>query len=240
MPTQAQIENRIHKFLGYGNLGNKNQPTIWFIGMEEACGECPEDLEVRFRRTNNKEVLDVQRLKGVKEHEELFLPGSKKQRTWWKLILILLTLDSKNNDTEEIKQYQRKSFARSNSKHCVLELMPLPCKSTHEKDWPYKKFRRTRKEYLKDFTNGRIELFKDSIKKHKPKIVIFYSFSKSYLDNWFKIIGCDYKSITKSKNLYCYRTQKIKYFMIPHPNKWGLTYDDWTHIAKSIKKEISD
>ena len=200
MLTIDLIENRINHFWGYGNL----QSDIWFVGMEEGFHGSLEDLNNRFQKTKNKNVIDIKDdMIGVKDHIKWFNNNSNLQKTWHKLIFILLTLRSKENTAiDDLKHFQRNEFARLNSDHCSLEFMPLPSKSVNPRDWMYKQFGvdylKNRKEYTKKIMPLRISLFKKIISQYKPKIIIFYSLS--YLDKWKEIIGKS--SIIHSKEIY--------------------------------------
>lgn len=232
MISKELIENRIKNFWGYGNLNS----DIWFIGMEEGFHGTLADLENRFNRTKDKSVIDLQNdMADVKDHMKWFLSNSGIQRTWWKLILILLTLKSEENITnDKIKEFQKKEFGRLNSNHCSLEFMPLPCRSTKKKDWFYEQFGidylKTRKRYHDKIMPLRIKLFQDLIENYKPKIVICYSFS--YIKKWKEIIGCN---LSKKKNLYYCKKDKTNFFVIPHPTARGMTNNDWNEIAQNIK-----
>lgn len=233
MLTKELIEKRINKFLGYGNLDS----DIWFIGMEEGFDGNLADLENKFNRTKDKSVIDLQDgMTDVQGHMNWLSPNSNIQRTWGKLIRILLTLKSNEKVTNDrIKEFQKKEFCRSNSNHCNLEFMPLPCRSTKNKDWFYNKFEidylKTRKKYLDKITPLRIKLFQKLIKKYKPKIIICYSFD--YLKNWKNIIGCD---LSEEKNFHHCRKDKTDFFVIPHPTARGKTNNHWDEIAQNIKQ----
>jgi len=128
----------------------------------------------------------------IQDHMKWFLPNSNIQKTWGKLILILLTL--KFNETitnDKIKEFQRKDFGRLKSNHCNLEFMPLPCRSIRNSDWFYNQFKinylENRKNYIDKIMPFRIKLLQDLIKRYTPKVVICYSFS--YLEKWKRIIG---------------------------------------------------
>jgi len=121
MLSKELIEKRINKFLGYGNLDS----DIWFIGVEEGLADgTSTDLEKRFKRIEDESVVDIQDESDVQGHMKWFLPNSKLQRTWCKLILILLTLKSNNEKitNDRIKEFQRNEFGRLNSNHVVLNL----------------------------------------------------------------------------------------------------------------------
>ena len=233
MITRELIEKRINTFWGYGNLDS----DIWFIGMEEGFHGNLTDLENRFNRTKDKSVIDLQDgMSDVQDHMKWFLPNSNIQRTWSKLILILLTLKSNYKITNyNIKEFQRKEFGRLNSNHCSHEFMPLPCRSIKKKDWFYDKFEidylESRRKYLDKIMPLRIKLFQELIKRYNPKIIICYSFS--YLEKWKEIIGCN---LSKKKNLYHCKKDNTDFFVIPHSTAHGMTNNDWIEIAQNIKQ----
>lgn len=227
------IENRIKNYWGYGNLNS----DTWFVGMEEGFDGSLSDLEKRFNKTKDRCVIDIKSdMQDVPDHFKWFSPNAPSQRTWSKLILILLMLySSEEVSLDVIKKYQRNNFARLNSDHCVLEFMPFPCKSVRKKDWFYDQFKidylETRKTYLKHVMPIRIELFKKLLKKHSPKVVIFYSLS--YLDKWSDIIS---EKFSKNENLYHCKQDSTHFFVIPHPVAYGLKNSDWIDIACNIKR----
>lgn len=233
MLSKELIEKRINKFWGYGNLNS----DIWFIGMEEGFHGSLTDLENRFNRTKDKSVIDLQDdMTDVQDHMKWFLPNSNIQRTWGKLILILLTLRSNEKViNDKIKEFQRNEFCRLNSNHCSLEFMPLPCRSIRNKDWFYNQFGidylETRKKYLDKIMPLRIKLFQDLIEKYNPKIIICYSFS--YLEKWKEIIE---SNLSQKKNLYHCKKDKTDFFVIPHSTAHGMTKNDWDEIAQNIKQ----
>jgi hypothetical protein len=233
MINRELIEKRINNFWGYGNLRSKT----WFIGMEESFEGTLEDLEKRFNKTRGNPVIDLHDdMSEIKEHMKWFLPNSNIQSTWSKLILILLTLDSDEKiGSEKMKEFQRKEFARSGSNHCSLDLMPLPCFSLKGNDWIYDQFGidylENRTEYLKKVMPLRIKLLQALIADHKPRLIIFYSFT--YLDKWREISGCDFM---EGNNLYFGNKKKTCFYVIPHPVAQRMKADDWLEIARNIKK----
>lgn len=231
MITKELIEERINTFWGYGNL----KSDIWFVGMEEGFNGSLNDLEDRFQRTHGKKVIDIQDdMIGVDDHTKWFSPNSNIQQTWGKLILVLLF--QRNGDIvskETIKQYQRNNFGRLTSDHCILELLPLPSRSTNKKDWMYEQFHieylKDRRTYLHEIVPRRLTLFRKLLLQYNPKIVIF--FSLSYLDYWKILINEDLQ-----KNGLIYQTRNVSpnFFVIPHPTAYGLSKNDWYSIYSSI------
>ena len=236
MITTELIENRIENFWGYGNLDS----DIWFIGMEEGFNGSQNELKNRFEKTYDRSVIDIQNdMNDVEDHMKWFYGKPNIQRTWSKLILILLTITRNNNklENEEIGEFQKKLFGRLNSDHCLLEFMPLPSKSIKVQDWIYDQFNidylKTRRSYIKNIMPKRIISLTKLIKKNKPKALIFYSFT--YLKKWKSIVSKEFK-FTDGIHISC--TEKTKYFIIPHPTAHGMTKSQWNDIAQKIKEKI--
>lgn len=234
MITTKIIKDRVEKFLWYWNIDS----DIWFIWMEEWFSWDINDLEKRFKKTDWKSLIDIKRdMDWIEDHMIAFLPNSNIQRTWSKLILILLIFEWEDNiDIDIIKNYQRNKFARIDSNHCSLEFMPLPCKSINKKDWIYNQFwisyLKTRKDYLNNIMPSRINLFKDLINKYNPKVIIFYSFT--YLEKYKQIIWCE---LIKHWNLYYNKINNTLFFVMPHPTAHWYTNKDWLEISNNIKNK---
>lgn len=232
MINKEIIEKRTKNFLWYWNINS----SIWFLWMEEGFWGTIEELKIRFKSSENKNIIDVYHdMINVSDHIKRFVPNAPIQKTLSKLILIYLTLKGKNNiSNEDIREIQTNVFGRINSDTCNLELMPLPCRSVNEKDWIYKDFNIpwlwSRKEYIQIFMPQRICLFQKLIHEKKPKIIIFYSFS--YKDKRDLII---WKPTQKIGNLFFYKGVYTKFFIVPHPTAHWLTKNDWHKIAEDIK-----
>lgn len=231
------IEERIKNFWGYGNL----KSDIWFIGMEEGYNQNSEVLLERFEATSGKEIFDIyDDLKVDPGHNFWFEKNAPTQSTYRKLIYILLYLQNKIEPTlEEIRQFQINKFGRKNSNHAVLELMPLPAKSTKEKDWLYAETEisglQNRKEYLAKHKQSRVERLKELMGEYKPKIVIFYS--RIYLSDWQKTADTILKEVLPKK-LHIAKDHDTIYAVIPHSTAFGLSANDWREIAESIAKYL--
>lgn len=232
MIPRELIENRINNFLGYGNINS----DIWFVCMEEGFGGTQEDLKLRLNVTKDKTVIDIQNdMMDVPDHMRYFVDGHPPiQRTWSKMIIMLLTFDSEGVSTEDIRKYQRTKLGRLIGNHCILDFMPLPSCSTNEEDWSYKDFGidylENRSIYLQEIMPIRVKLFQKHIKEQRPKNVIFCS--RTYLPRWSEIAGCEFKEMD---NLYFCRRSGINYFVTPHPTAHGLSSADWVKMAVEIK-----
>jgi hypothetical protein len=227
------IKERIKNFWGYGNLDG----DTWFVGMEEGYSEENESLEDRFTATAGAQVFDVyESLKIDPGHVFWFEEGAPTQATYRRIIYIHLYLKNGVEPTiEDIRTFQIQELGRSKSNHALLELMPLPSKSIREKDWLYAKFGveglSSRKEYLKTYKHERVKGLRDLIKKHKPKVVLFYSLS--YFNEWQSVVGEPLDEIIPRK-LYTKKNDNTLYAVVPHSVAVGMSKDNWREIALAL------
>ncbi len=227
------IIDRIKNFWGYGNLDS----DVWLVGMEEGYGEKNESLEHRFKATSGAQVFDVyEDLKIDPGHVFWFEEGAPTQSTYRKLIYIYLYLQNREEPhLEDIRKFQIKELGRKKSNHALLELMPLPSRSIQPKDWLYTdafvEGLSSRKEYLKTYKPERVKALGALIKKHKPKIVLFYSFT--YLKEWGEVIGVELQQVIP-KRLYTAKDNDTMYIVVPHSTSRGVSNAEWKNIAEKI------
>jgi len=231
------IQERIKNFWGYGNLDS----DVWFVGMEEGCdGSIPKIIQ-RFESTSRGEVFDiVADMQGQEDHLALFKENASLQKTYRRLIYFLLYIQTKREPTpDEMRAYQINHFGRKNNNHAVLELMPMACHSMHEKDWVYggvdiEGFA-SKKEYLKKYAPLRVDLLRELIRTHKPRIVIFYVMS--YRKYWSLIPSVPFEEVIKGK-LYIAKDDSTAYAVVPHSVAHGMSNNDWKQIAETILTTI--
>lgn len=236
MNLPEKIQSRINNFWGYGNP----KSDIWFIGMEEGFHDDEQDFYARIENTYNKDIIDiVDGMQGVKAHLKWFESDSNIQRTWSKLLLLLLTLDGqKQIGNEALKKYQRSKFCRIHSNHCCLELMPLPSKTIKNGDWHYSKYPidylQSRDKYLQTVKPLRVQALRSLIDTHRPKVVICYSFM--YLQDWKTLTRNEFVKI--SEHLFHNKNLNTHFFVIPHSVAHGISTVQWTVVANSIRDLI--
>lgn len=232
MISKELIENRINNFLGYGNIDS----NIWFVCMEEGFAGELEDLKPRFKATKDSVVVDIcDDMTDVPDHIRYFLGDRPPiQRTWSKLITMLLAFEEQSVTTEIVREYQITRFGRRDSNHCILDLMPLPSRSIREVDWIYSIFKidylMTRGVYFQEVMPMRIKLYQEYISKHRPTTVIFCSFM--YLPHWIEIAKCQFEELA---GFYYCKKEGVNYFVIPHPMAHGISNAEWIRMANEIK-----
>nr|MDQ3005688.1 hypothetical protein [Chloroflexota bacterium] len=183
------LDEFAHSFYGYGNYNGQ----YWFIGMEEGGGSSFAEIAKRLSVWADRgrlELEDVAEYHNQIGLSHLFQEKPVIQRTWGKLIRILLSIDGIAPITEQVREYQRSSLGRLNGTMCLTELLPLPSPDIGR--WIYAQcsqlpYLADRERYKHAFLMPRIKHLKQRISEHKPKAVIFYGFS--YREYWQEIAG---------------------------------------------------
>lgn len=230
-------------FFGYGNLSS----PYWFIGKEEGGGA---SLEENFQRILVWEKLGKpSTVDSIQYHQTLGFSESELQKiqpTWTKLIQVLLELEGKNSLDKELRRsYQRHLLGRTDSDHCVIELMPMASRSTGL--WLWKEIfneyfnLKNRRDYFSKIVPQRRQSIKELIAQHKPKLVMFYSTQLDYLPHWREISSVpDFTSekLSEKFSFYWKKTPDTLYVITPHPTAHGLTVNDFQSIGRFIRQTL--
>jgi len=231
------LDEFIYNFYGYGNY---NGP-YWFIGMEEGGGNSFVEVAKRLNiwaGRGKRELEDVAEYHNEIGFSHLFSEKPKIQQTWGKLIRILLSSNGSAPITEQVREYQKMSLGRLSGNTCLVELLPLPSPSTghwlyaHHSQLPYLG---DRERYKHTCLMPRIAHLKQRINEHKPKAVIFYSFS--YLAHWREIAEVDF--LPASDGMYIGRRGPSLFIITKHPAAKGITNEYFHQIGKVIAIELS-
>lgn len=210
-------------FYGYGNL----KAPYWFIGMEEGCGpDWDKDVIPRFEHWDNRgrkiieDVRDYHFALGIRDFWEA--PAGKNvkvQRTWRRLLEIVLCAQGQEPSEENIRKFQANDFARSDSNTCLIELFPLPSPSI--KVFEFSRLRNqehnyfaSRSKYRQHMLPSRILKIQELVQKHKPRHVILYG--TTYRKYWSQLIGAGTWS-EEDSYISSYQLGESKIWLVPHP-----------------------
>lgn len=98
----------------------------------------------------------------------------------------------------------------------------------------------SRKKYKSHLKEPRTEKLKELISENKPKFVIFYSSTKTYLEYWYKIIGADktnFEIVTHGNlNAKFYKSDKTLYVIIYHPAARGVSNAYYKVVSEKMKE----
>jgi hypothetical protein len=235
MMTAELVNSRMKNFWGYGSF----KARAWFVGLEEGLGDTDEtELEERFRATDGKTTIDIRRDMGrVPHHMVWFRPPAPSIQPNWKYP-IALYLNLKNGappSLNEIRTYQLELLGDVDAKDsCVIELMPLPARSTNESDWLYSRYVGSRPHYLEKYKPERVRQLRALVVAHRPRLVIFHSLT--YLADWALIIGLSLRQITRQ--MYLAALNESSFCIIPNANSRGMSYDRLYEFADRVRSQV--
>jgi len=150
--------------LGWYGYGRWEAP-YWFVGIEPGGNDLDECVRM-WNALNRQELIDIQ---GYRENgdTDYFSPNAEPQRTWQKLIWLLLAYKGQEATPAAVLDYQRQYLGRGNGETALIELSCLPARHNGI-DVPRMQFRERRTERIRE------QMF-----QHKPKFAVFYSVDNS-------------------------------------------------------------
>lgn len=176
------LEAYMQCFFGYGSLSG----AYWLVGIEERGGDTLEDVAARLRAWDNRGRLELEDVFefSVKAGQGMwFGPKARLQRTWANFIRIVLGAEGLDAGREKVRQYQSRHFGRAGGETCLVNLMPLPSRSSNE--WhhahvstlPHLESRPACMEYYAELRAKHIQ---KRIAKYRPRAVIFGSMDSDF------------------------------------------------------------
>lgn len=164
--TNTELEHLLN-FIGFGRL----DAEVWFLGMEEGGGG-EENIRARQNFKTIEDLEKAHKILGITK----FHSGKRIiQRTWWGMCYIMLLLDGKVPNTENIRNYQADYLGRYQGNTFLCELMPIP--KPNLGDWDYHELLpqfRSRQDYYEKVKPRRIKYLSNLISENNPKYIICY------------------------------------------------------------------
>jgi hypothetical protein len=255
----------INNFFGYGNWDSE----FWFVGIEEGGGDIFELVNDKitsfnFNGYSHEALLDnydfqVNNINPPNDQIALNFIAAlhddcdvNLQRYWSKMIRLLLGINGCANDNESIRCFQAHHWGRITSKikHAVIELMPLPSPRTN--DWLYNHWTAhftgqhvphldTRLTYMNLFCNYRIDLLRNKIQKHKPKLIVFSGKSNyQYYNQITDTIETNWDLVQIGNfNVSFYCKKGTLFVKTSAPNTRGLTNQYWDIVIAEIINRLN-
>jgi len=230
----------IDNFYGYGNY----QAPYWFIGMEEGGGETFEEINMRlqaWQQRGRQELEDLAEYHKAIGITKFFIDPAKLQRTWNKLIRILLAAEGRDTSILNVRDYQSNYLGRTGGSSCLTELLPLPSPGTnkwlHYAEHSKHSFLATRIKYECHVKPLRILQLRNMIAKYKPNTVVFYGTTK--LNDWNNIADI-HLNILKSHEVYYGSAKGTTYLVVKHPVSYGATNMYFQNIGALIRSGLPE
>ncbi len=253
----ALLEQYINTFYGYGNPAGH----YWFVGMEEGGGSDFGDVQRRlevWHQHGKKQFEDLavyhQALavaaknagfddKYCRGYTRLFDDPPKLQRTWGKLIQILLSIKGQSITPDLVRAYQQQQLGKENDETCLPELLPLPSRSL--KDWLYKDHSQLdylvdRRQYGQHCAEMRVNGLRQLVETHQPAVVVFYSLHSWYKPRWEQIAGLAFEMHQiENRDFLIGQNQKTVFAITTHPAAKGITNSYFQQVGKSIRHKLN-
>jgi hypothetical protein len=246
------LHDYAEKFFGYGSPKSK----LWFIGIEEAGGRCERVVEDRLKLWSDHQFGRAPFVDGYEFHQSLrdcngelldrlFCDPVPPQLTWDRLIRIQLARKgAKSIEPHDVKDFRKTEWARSTSKSCLLELLPLPSPSANT--WKYGEWVdqkcdskladafRSRSDYQSHFGETRAQAINQLIAEYRPRVVIFYG---SRMKRWSEIAGFPWRNVDMDSAIPARfrRREDRLYAVVRHPAAQGLNGAYFQSVGERIR-----
>jgi len=218
--TIAPVDDRTREMAlrcyGYGRW----EAPYWFIGPEQGQGN--ETLECRveaWTALGAKDLCDCREFSERICDDRWHRPNPKPQNTWMPLICLLMGFLGRSTNKESLIAYQRDRWGMlDNGETCVIELLGLPAKSL--------KTPRDRKTFRAE----RIDVIRDKIRVHRPKLVVMYG--KSHKNSWDQIALP--RAFSEDNVIVC--DEGTILFYARHPTNGGPARHWWEDRGKMLRE----
>ncbi|MBN1883377.1 MAG: hypothetical protein JW885_14515 [Deltaproteobacteria bacterium] len=229
----------IESFYGYGNYNSK----FWFVGMEEGGGNSESEIQ---KRLNVWKTRGYAELEDVKEYhlelgiDRFFNDKPVLEKTWDKIILIILGIEGGSPSIENRKKYQKNVLGTKTGESCLIELLPLPSPGIGK--WVYHSISRLpyleNRETYRDFVKkSRIQNIRRRISEYTPRCVVFYG--ATYKLHWITITNGMTFHPHDMLDFEMAENDDTLFLMIKHPVAAGVTNDYFYDIGRCIKERIT-
>lgn len=232
------LASYIETFYGYGDYS----APFWFVGIEEGGDNSVEEIEARIAAWYSAGQPELRDPRGYGPDPDTstspwFRLHPKSQSTWRQLIRMALVAQNLPTSLDDIKAYQRDRLGRADSAICLLELLPLPSRST--KEWIYHTSGvvelQSRTAYVLRYTRDRAMHIKQRVQQHAPRAVVFYSTTFWYRIWWELIAGV---RLTRDKIagriIYHAETPSTTFVVVKHPVSVGVTNDYYDAVGRIL------
>ena len=229
-------------FYGYGSY----EAPVWFVGMEEGGGSY-DDIRRHIEhwdRRGGEELEDLRSFHIEKGQTEFFEGARSLQSTWRGLVRMLLADSGQDPSPDELRAFQAEQLGRSEGGNCLLELLPLPCRSLKDIDWFYRErsslpILQRRADYREAVAPWRADWLRKRFQENSPRIVVFYGVDRWYLRWWELIAGTRFHEIPISGHRTHFgRVSNTAFLVTKHPVTPGITSQYFNDIGSLMSQVL--
>ncbi len=243
MTTQAMLDDKLLKafvegFYGYGDY----RARTWFVGLEEGGGNSVAEVQRRLQvwdRRGRRELEDVAEYHRVVCIGEFFQEPIRSQRTWNKLIRILLSLQRTVATLAAVKGYQATLLGRSGGDTALVELLPLPSPSVGK--WLYPNcsrlpFLQDRDSYRRAVVVQRIDRLRQRLAQYGPTLVILYGASPQYRCWWENLAEVRFRERRlDGRPMYDGANATTRFVIVHHPAAKGVANRYFEEVGRMLR-----
>jgi hypothetical protein len=231
------LQEYIDRFYGYGNYAG----SFWLVGMEEGGGDSLAEVQSRIAAWEHRgkpEVDDVAEFHALTGLDKWFRRDPPLQRTWAKLIRLLLVAEGQVPEVAAAKAFQGAELGRRGSRTCILELLPLPSPSSSE--WLYSSCSsiaslRDRNTYREHVAPMRVQHLRTRIREHQPALVLFYGLV--YRNWWEQVSGVSFDR-TEIDAFYLATSDTTLFALTRHPTHTGVTNRYFEEAGRLVRTKL--
>ena len=233
------LESYIQGFYGHGSY----EAPYWFIGMEFGGGNTLLEIVSRIQGWYDRGAKELEDLgpNGVGAGSRWFRPPYPLQRTWARLVRVLLVSEGVRPTNQAIRAYQRDQLGREGGLDCILELLPLPSPSLNlwqfysefAHRYPQLAHLDNRVAYTSHVAPTRLAHVREKIAWHKPRAVVFYG--TGYEHWWRKISGADLRPSGLDK-VWTARNEHTLFVVMLHPTAHGVPNTYFDAVGRMIAR----
>jgi hypothetical protein len=231
------LQEFVDTFYGYGDY----RSPIWFVGIEEGGGKTFDDIRCRVTSWAARGRLELENLQSY--HQAIGLgkffrekPRPPLQSYWRRIMRMTLIAGSRVPRNDEMRIFQRTALGNSAQFICILELMPIACKST--RTWPLFEHTKVRSledkgRYIDEIAPKRAKHIAAQINKHRPKVVVFCSSDARYRKYWNSIAQLVFKG-HPTLAIETATNRHTKFVIMSHPSARGFSDSEFDSIGRYV------
>jgi hypothetical protein len=233
--VNEELEHMASGFYGYGDW----DAPYWFIGPEQGGGNNLKRSKVwdQFVRTGRAKdgLCDCKEFhKEIEEKRWHFKEPLELQRSWKRLMWLLMAYTDRPSGDESLYNYQCNCWGMRNGETCVIELSGLSFRSFRESaNFLSSELDGDAAARFRGFKQKRVNHIIDKIKEvdPKPELVVLYGYTQERF--WKQIAEAGLDRDTAK------RIGKTIFVFGPHPAAYGTNIDNskpkWQKLGRSAR-----
>jgi hypothetical protein len=238
--SERLLASFLQTFFGFGTYGGR----YWFVGMEEGGDPTLAESLGRIARWGERGEQEIEDLAGHRRGNDATVKWFRErppiEPTWGKLIRLLLAAEGHDAASREaVRAYQRDRLGADDGETCLLELLPLPSRSS--KAWIYGGLSSppdlsSKETYRERYAPARAEHLKQRVQERRPTVVVFYSADRWYRRWWELIADAPFAQVRAGPHSFDMARNGVTTFaIVKHPATKGLPNAYFEAVGRAVR-----